>query len=164
MNPLLLLIVYIVRFFFFVFLLFYFLFYFFRFIFFFVFFFFFFFFFFFSFFLFLFLFLNISISPHLPLSTKTSPPLQKKNQKKKTNKQENNLPEAKKQISQILRNLPECHAIPLRLLFQFLSHVSSLSNINFMTQRNLAICFGPSVLRSCSDDPLKMMDQYDSKV
>ena len=33
-----------------------------------------------------------------------------------------------------------------------------------MTKRNLAICFGPSVMRSRNDDPLSMIDQYDSKV
>jgi hypothetical protein len=51
-------------------------------------------------------------------------------------------------FSAILQSLPLHHSIPLRLLIQFLSYVASLSDYNFMTQHNLAICFGPTLIRS----------------
>ena len=61
--------------------------------------------------------------------------------------QEKDVERAKGMFSAILQSLPLHHSIPLRLLIQFLSYVASHSDANFMTQHNLAICFGPTLLR-----------------
>jgi len=48
--------------------------------------------------------------------------------------QENDTERAVEEFCKILHGLPLYHSIPLRLLFQFLGQISSLSDINYMTQ------------------------------
>lgn len=54
-------------------------------------------------------------------------------------------------MRQLLRCIPEDNLLLLRALIIFLERVASHSSVNKMTPHNLAVCFGPNVLRSPKD-------------
>ncbi|XP_076596462.1 SLIT-ROBO Rho GTPase-activating protein 3 isoform X3 [Chaetodon auriga] len=69
------------------------------------------------------------------------------------------------QIKAIVSTFPRPLLIVLRYLFAFLNHVSQYSDENMMQPYNLAVCFGPSLLRGLdSDDAVARQPQVNDLV
>ncbi|XP_056279631.1 rho GTPase-activating protein 4-like isoform X2 [Pseudoliparis swirei] len=56
------------------------------------------------------------------------------------------------QLKMLICSYPEPVIVVMRYLFAFLHHVSQYSDENMMQPYNLAVCFGPSLLRGAHDD------------
>ncbi|XP_054464658.1 rho GTPase-activating protein 4a isoform X2 [Anoplopoma fimbria] len=56
------------------------------------------------------------------------------------------------QLKMVISSYPEPVIIVMRYLFAFLHHVSQYSDENMMQPYNLAVCFGPSLVRGADDD------------
>ncbi|XP_035502346.2 rho GTPase-activating protein 4 isoform X1 [Scophthalmus maximus] len=56
------------------------------------------------------------------------------------------------QLKMVISSYPEPVIIVMRYLFAFLHHVSQYSDENMMQPYNLAVCFGPSLVRGARDD------------
>ncbi|CAK6951409.1 rho GTPase-activating protein 4a [Scomber scombrus] len=56
------------------------------------------------------------------------------------------------QLKMVISSFPEPVIIVMRYLFAFLHHVSQYSDENMMQPYNLAVCFGPSLVRGAQDD------------
>uniref|UniRef100_A0A672ZCE4 SLIT-ROBO Rho GTPase-activating protein 3-like n=1 Tax=Sphaeramia orbicularis TaxID=375764 RepID=A0A672ZCE4_9TELE len=56
------------------------------------------------------------------------------------------------QLKAIIASYPEPVIVVMRYLFAFLHHVSQYSDENMMQPYNLAVCFGPSLVRGAQDD------------
>lgn len=56
------------------------------------------------------------------------------------------------QLKTVISSYPEPIIIVMRYLFAFLHHVSQYSDENMMQPYNLAVCFGPSLVRGANDD------------
>uniref|UniRef100_A0A8P4G1K3 Rho GTPase activating protein 4 n=1 Tax=Dicentrarchus labrax TaxID=13489 RepID=A0A8P4G1K3_DICLA len=56
------------------------------------------------------------------------------------------------QLKMIISSYPKPIIIVMRYLFAFLHHVSQYSDENMMQPYNLAVCFGPSLVRGAHDD------------
>uniref|UniRef100_H2SRZ8 Rho GTPase activating protein 4 n=1 Tax=Takifugu rubripes TaxID=31033 RepID=H2SRZ8_TAKRU len=68
-------------------------------------------------------------------------------------------------IKAIVSNFPRPLLIVLRYLFAFLNHVSQYSDENMMQPYNLAVCFGPSLLRGMdADDAVTQQPQVNDLV
>ncbi|XP_071331654.1 SLIT-ROBO Rho GTPase-activating protein 3 isoform X2 [Trachinotus anak] len=69
------------------------------------------------------------------------------------------------QIKAIVSTFPRPLIIVMRYLFAFLNHVSQYSDENMMQPYNLAVCFGPSLLRGLdSDDAVARQPQVNDLV
>ncbi|XP_067381780.1 SLIT-ROBO Rho GTPase-activating protein 3 isoform X2 [Channa argus] len=69
------------------------------------------------------------------------------------------------QIKAIVSTFPRPLLIVIRYLFAFLNHVSQYSDENMMQPYNLAVCFGPSLLRGTdSDDAVARQPQVNDLV
>uniref|UniRef100_A0A3Q0RAV1 Rho GTPase activating protein 4 n=1 Tax=Amphilophus citrinellus TaxID=61819 RepID=A0A3Q0RAV1_AMPCI len=69
------------------------------------------------------------------------------------------------QIKAIVSTFPRPLLIVMRYLFAFLNHVSQYSDENMMQPYNLAVCFGPSLLRGIdSDDAVARQPQVNDLV
>ncbi|XP_072305601.1 SLIT-ROBO Rho GTPase-activating protein 3 isoform X2 [Eucyclogobius newberryi] len=69
------------------------------------------------------------------------------------------------QIKAIVSSFPRPLLIVMRYLFAFLNHVSQYSDENMMQPYNLAVCFGPSLLRGVdSDDAVAQQPQVNELV
>ncbi|XP_029291608.1 SLIT-ROBO Rho GTPase-activating protein 3 isoform X2 [Cottoperca gobio] len=69
------------------------------------------------------------------------------------------------QIKGIVSTFPRPLLIVMRYLFAFLNHVSQYSDENMMLPYNLAVCFGPSLLRGLdSDDAVARQPQINDLV
>ncbi|KAF7210371.1 SLIT-ROBO Rho GTPase-activating protein 3-like [Nothobranchius furzeri] len=69
------------------------------------------------------------------------------------------------QIRSIFSTFPRPLLIVMRYLFAFLNHVSQYSDENMMQPYNLAVCFGPSLLRGIdSDDAVARQPQVNDLV
>ncbi|XP_034445813.1 SLIT-ROBO Rho GTPase-activating protein 3 isoform X2 [Hippoglossus hippoglossus] len=69
------------------------------------------------------------------------------------------------QIKAIVSTFPRPLPIVMRYLFAFLNHVSQYSDENMMQPYNLAVCFGPSLLRGIdSDDAVARQPQVNDFV
>lgn len=69
------------------------------------------------------------------------------------------------QIKSIVSTFPRPLLIVMRYLFAFLNHVSQYSDENMMQPYNLAVCFGPSLLRGMdSDDAVARQPQVNDLV
>ncbi|XP_071775942.2 rho GTPase-activating protein 4-like isoform X2 [Centroberyx gerrardi] len=55
-------------------------------------------------------------------------------------------------LKTVISSYPEPVIVVMRYLFAFLHHVSQYSDENMMQPYNLAVCFGPSLLRGAHDD------------
>uniref|UniRef100_A0A8D3CPL0 Rho GTPase activating protein 4a n=1 Tax=Scophthalmus maximus TaxID=52904 RepID=A0A8D3CPL0_SCOMX len=62
------------------------------------------------------------------------------------------LAERAAQLKMVISSYPEPVIIVMRYLFAFLHHVSQYSDENMMQPYNLAVCFGPSLVRGARDD------------
>uniref|UniRef100_A0A3B4H1W8 Rho GTPase activating protein 4 n=1 Tax=Pundamilia nyererei TaxID=303518 RepID=A0A3B4H1W8_9CICH len=56
------------------------------------------------------------------------------------------------ELKAVISSFPEPAIIVMRYLFAFLYHVSEYSDENMMQPYNLAVCFGPSLIRGAHDD------------
>ncbi|XP_050927160.1 LOW QUALITY PROTEIN: SLIT-ROBO Rho GTPase-activating protein 3-like [Lates calcarifer] len=56
------------------------------------------------------------------------------------------------QLKTVISAYPEPTIVVMRYLFAFLHHVSQYSDENMMQPYNLAVCFGPSLVRGAQDD------------
>ncbi|XP_061683922.1 rho GTPase-activating protein 4-like isoform X2 [Syngnathoides biaculeatus] len=56
------------------------------------------------------------------------------------------------QLKSVISSFPEPLIVVMRYLFAFLHHVSQYSDENMMQPYNLAVCFGPSLLRGTGDE------------
>lgn len=56
------------------------------------------------------------------------------------------------QLKMVISSYPEPVIVVMRYLFAFLHHVSQYSDENMMQPYNLAVCFGPSLVRGSQDD------------
>ncbi|KAM8830258.1 rho GTPase-activating protein 4a [Synchiropus picturatus] len=56
------------------------------------------------------------------------------------------------QLRTVVLSFPPPLVVVMRYLFAFLHHVSQYSDENMMQPYNLAVCFGPSLVRGSSDD------------
>ncbi|XP_041801153.1 rho GTPase-activating protein 4-like isoform X2 [Chelmon rostratus] len=56
------------------------------------------------------------------------------------------------QLKGVISSYPKPVVIVMRYLFAFLHHVSQYSDENMMQPYNLAVCFGPSLVRGAQDD------------
>ncbi|XP_068185360.1 rho GTPase-activating protein 4-like isoform X2 [Antennarius striatus] len=63
-----------------------------------------------------------------------------------------NKAERESQIKMVISSYPTPVIIVMRYLFAFLHHVSQYSDENMMQPYNLAVCFGPSLIRGSKDD------------
>ncbi|XP_044066259.1 SLIT-ROBO Rho GTPase-activating protein 3 isoform X2 [Siniperca chuatsi] len=69
------------------------------------------------------------------------------------------------QIKAIVSTFPRPLLVVMRYLFAFLNHVSQYSDENMMQHYNLAVCFGPSLLRGVdSDDAVAKQPQVNDLV
>ncbi|XP_057682659.1 SLIT-ROBO Rho GTPase-activating protein 3 isoform X2 [Corythoichthys intestinalis] len=69
------------------------------------------------------------------------------------------------QIKGIVSSFPRPLVIVMRYLFAFLNHVTQYSDENMMQPYNLAVCFGPSLLRGVdSDDAVAQQPQVNDLV
>ncbi|KAI4824544.1 hypothetical protein KUCAC02_013048, partial [Chaenocephalus aceratus] len=69
------------------------------------------------------------------------------------------------QIKVIISTFPRPLLVVMRYLFAFLNHVSQYSDENMMQPYNLAVCFGPSLLRGLdSDDAVARQPQINDLV
>jgi len=70
----------------------------------------------------------------------------------------------KEDLQKLLDAIPPCNRYILATLFDFLQEVIALSDVNKMTFQNVAVCFGPNLIRPKVLTPQVMMDKYDSKI
>ncbi|XP_070695772.1 rho GTPase-activating protein 4a isoform X2 [Pempheris klunzingeri] len=56
------------------------------------------------------------------------------------------------QLKMVICSYPEPIIVVMRYVFAFLHHVSQYSDENMMQPYNLAVCFGPSLIRGAHDD------------
>ncbi|XP_030624280.1 SLIT-ROBO Rho GTPase-activating protein 3 [Chanos chanos] len=76
-----------------------------------------------------------------------------------------NMTERAAQIKAIISTFPRPVVIVMRYLFAFLHHVSQYSDENMMQPYNLAVCFGPSLLRGAeSGDAVTLQPQINALV
>lgn len=76
-----------------------------------------------------------------------------------------NVTERASQIKSVVSSFPRQIAIVMRYLFAFLHHVSQYSDENMMQPYNLAVCFGPSLLRGAeSGDAVTLQPQINALV
>ncbi|XP_077578265.1 SLIT-ROBO Rho GTPase-activating protein 3 isoform X2 [Stigmatopora nigra] len=69
------------------------------------------------------------------------------------------------QINGIVSSFPRPLVVVMRYLFAFLNHVTQYSDENMMQPYNLAVCFGPSLLRGVdSDDAVAQQPQVNDLV
>jgi hypothetical protein len=59
-----------------------------------------------------------------------------------------------KKMMDLIRKLPSLHRICLGMLLEMLYNISLNSTVNKMTPPNLAVCFGPNVLKNQEEDPM----------
>tara|TARA_R110002050_G_scaffold232953_1_gene368584 strand:+ start:1771 stop:2115 length:345 start_codon:yes stop_codon:yes gene_type:complete len=69
-----------------------------------------------------------------------------------------------KEATEIVGKLPEENGLTLAFLLRFLLTVIAQSDINQMTMQNVAICFGPSLMRAKVTNQDTLFSQYDSKL
>ncbi|XP_029291151.1 rho GTPase-activating protein 4-like isoform X2 [Cottoperca gobio] len=69
----------------------------------------------------------------------------------------NNEAERAAQLKMVISSYPEPVIIVMRYLFAFLHHVSQYSDENMMQPYNLAVCFGPSLVRGAHDDDVVIL-------
>ncbi|XP_052737709.1 rho GTPase-activating protein 23 isoform X2 [Bicyclus anynana] len=72
-------------------------------------------------------------------------------------------PERARELRRLVRALPEAHYETLKYLVQHLRRVVAHSSLNKMEARNLAIVFGPTLVRAASDDMLAMVNDMSSQ-
>ncbi|XP_028175842.1 rho GTPase-activating protein 23-like [Ostrinia furnacalis] len=72
-------------------------------------------------------------------------------------------PERARQLRRLVRALPDAHYETLKYLVQHLRRVVALAPHNKMEARNLAIVFGPTLVRAASDDMLAMVNDMSSQ-
>lgn len=72
-------------------------------------------------------------------------------------------PERARQLRNLVRALPEAHLETLRYLVRHLRRVVAHSSHNKMEARNLAIVFGPTLVRAASDDMMAMVNDMSSQ-
>ncbi|XP_031421506.1 SLIT-ROBO Rho GTPase-activating protein 3 isoform X2 [Clupea harengus] len=76
-----------------------------------------------------------------------------------------NMTERASQIKTLVSSFPRQIVIVMRYLFAFLHHVSQYSDENMMQPYNLAVCFGPSLLRGAeSGDAVTLQPQINALV
>uniref|UniRef100_A0AAY4B4V0 SLIT-ROBO Rho GTPase-activating protein 3-like n=1 Tax=Denticeps clupeoides TaxID=299321 RepID=A0AAY4B4V0_9TELE len=76
-----------------------------------------------------------------------------------------NVTERAVQIKTVISTFPRPIVIVMRYLFAFLHHVSQYSDENMMQPYNLAVCFGPSLLRGAeSGDAVTLQPQINALV
>ncbi|XP_060751105.1 SLIT-ROBO Rho GTPase-activating protein 3 isoform X2 [Tachysurus vachellii] len=77
-----------------------------------------------------------------------------------------NLAESAAQIKLVVSSFPRPVIIVMRYLFAFLHHVSQYSDENMMQPYNLAVCFGPSLLRGGAEsgDAVTLQPQINALV
>lgn len=76
-----------------------------------------------------------------------------------------NMTERATQIKTVVSSFPRPVIIVMRYLFAFLHHVSQYSDENMMQPYNLAVCFGPSLLRGAeSGDAVTLQPQINALV
>ncbi|XP_072512570.1 SLIT-ROBO Rho GTPase-activating protein 3 isoform X4 [Salminus brasiliensis] len=76
-----------------------------------------------------------------------------------------NMTERAAQIKTVVSSFPRPVIIVMRYLFAFLHHVSQYSDENMMQPYNLAVCFGPSLLRGAeSGDAVTLQPQINALV
>uniref|UniRef100_A0A3B1IGJ3 Rho GTPase activating protein 4 n=1 Tax=Astyanax mexicanus TaxID=7994 RepID=A0A3B1IGJ3_ASTMX len=76
-----------------------------------------------------------------------------------------NMTERAAQIKTVVSSFPRPIIIVMRYLFAFLHHVSQYSDENMMQPYNLAVCFGPSLLRAAeSGDAVTLQPQINALV
>ncbi|KAM4562802.1 rho GTPase-activating protein 4a isoform 2-T2 [Odontesthes bonariensis] len=61
------------------------------------------------------------------------------------------------ELKMIVSSYPEPIIVVMRYLFAFLHHVSQYSDENMMQPYNLAVCFGPSLVRGAQDDDVVIL-------
>ncbi|XP_039746949.1 rho GTPase-activating protein 23 isoform X3 [Pararge aegeria] len=72
-------------------------------------------------------------------------------------------PERARELRRLVHALPEAHYETLKYLIQHLRRVVAHSSLNKMEARNLAIVFGPTLVRAASDDMLAMVNDMSSQ-
>ncbi|GBP65139.1 Rho GTPase-activating protein 21-B [Eumeta japonica] len=72
-------------------------------------------------------------------------------------------PERARELRRLVHALPEAHFETLRYLMRHLRRVVEHSHYNKMEARNLAIVFGPTLVRAASDDMLAMVNDMSSQ-
>ncbi|CAH2074472.1 unnamed protein product, partial [Iphiclides podalirius] len=72
-------------------------------------------------------------------------------------------PERARELRRLVHALPEAHYETLKYLVQHLRRVVAHSAANKMEARNLAIVFGPTLVRAASDDMLAMVNDMSSQ-
>ncbi|XP_026329169.1 rho GTPase-activating protein 21-B isoform X2 [Hyposmocoma kahamanoa] len=72
-------------------------------------------------------------------------------------------PERARELKRLVHALPEAHYETLKYLIQHLRRVVAHSAFNKMEARNLAIVFGPTLVRAASDDMLAMVNDMSSQ-
>ncbi|XP_060800369.1 rho GTPase-activating protein 21-B isoform X3 [Amyelois transitella] len=72
-------------------------------------------------------------------------------------------PERARELRRLVHALPEAHFETLKYLIQHLRKVVAHSSYNKMEARNLAIVFGPTLVRAASDDMLAMVNDMSSQ-
>lgn len=68
-----------------------------------------------------------------------------------------------RELRRLVQALPAAHYATLRYLVQHLRRVAAHSAANKMEPRNLAIVFGPTLVRAASDDMLAMVNDMSSQ-
>ncbi|XP_045514310.1 rho GTPase-activating protein 21 isoform X2 [Pieris brassicae] len=71
--------------------------------------------------------------------------------------------ERARELKRLVQALPEAHYETLKYLIQHLRRVASQAQYNKMEARNLAIVFGPTLVRAASDDMLAMVNDMSSQ-
>ncbi|XP_077283847.1 rho GTPase activating protein at 19D isoform X3 [Arctopsyche grandis] len=66
-------------------------------------------------------------------------------------------------IRKLVRELPDHHYETLKFLMEHLRRVASENSVNKMEPRNLAIVFGPTLVRSADDDMITMVNDMSSQ-
>lgn len=72
-------------------------------------------------------------------------------------------PERAHELRRLVHALPPAHYETLKYLIQHLRKVVAHSAFNKMEARNLAIVFGPTLVRAASDDMLAMVNDMSSQ-
>ncbi|XP_073944334.1 rho GTPase-activating protein 23-like isoform X3 [Choristoneura fumiferana] len=72
-------------------------------------------------------------------------------------------PERARELRRLVLSLPDPHYETLKYLIQHLRRVVAHSSYNKMEARNLAIVFGPTLVRAASDDMLAMVNDMSSQ-
>ncbi|XP_034028246.1 rho GTPase-activating protein 4a [Thalassophryne amazonica] len=68
------------------------------------------------------------------------------------------------QLKMTISSYPEPVIVLMRYLFAFLHHVSQYSDENMMQPYNLAVCFGPNLVRGHHDDVVTLQPQINALV